>query len=140
MPTQTKTCTQCNKIFAKPSYHSIKVWNDRKYCSQTCTGLAGIGRPAPKSAYKIGQNIGPKNNQWKGDEANYHSKHDWIARHKVKPPACEGCGKIGNSRKIVWSNVDHLYKRNLDDYKALCGKCHTKHHKEKGLGKYIEQH
>lgn len=129
-----KNCLNCGFVFYKPIYNSNKVWNERSFCSRKCASIAWIGHSAPKSAFKKGENIGEKNNKWK-EIPKYSSIHQWVARHKIKPLFCEGCGKQGNSRQIEWSNIDHLYKRNLEDYQALCRTCHNKHHKINGLTK-----
>lgn len=127
-----KNCLQCGSLFSKAVNHSKKVWSLKKYCSRNCASIAWIGHTPPKSAFKKGQNVGSKNNKWKKNPC-YSSIHQWVARNKVKPLFCENCGRQGNSREIEWSNNDHLYKRNLDDYKALCRPCHNAHHKEKGI-------
>jgi hypothetical protein len=60
---------------------------------------------------------------WKGEEATYSSKHHWVRNHKGKPKICENCGKSAKH----WANIDHKYHRDLDDYIALCVKCHKKY-------------
>lgn len=129
----TKQCLNCNKFFNKPEYHSKKVWELRRFCSHKCASLSWVGHKPPKSAYKKGQNKEKSNFQWKGERATYSSKHSWVARHKTKPKNCENCGVEGDSRQITWSNIDHEYKRNLNDYKALCWYCHNKHHRDNHL-------
>jgi hypothetical protein len=55
----------------------------------------------------------------------YRSLHSWVARWKGKPNACEKCGKTGLKGQIIgWANIDHKYRRVLDDYIRLCAKCH----------------
>ena len=61
---------------------------------------------------------------WKGDNASYSSIHKWINKYKKKPLLCEHCGK---EKKLDWANIDHKYKRNLNDWIALCRKCHIKY-------------
>lgn len=63
---------------------------------------------------------------WKGDEVGYTALHSWVARHKGKATSymCD-CG----SPAIHWANLSHEYLRDLDDYKALCGKCHNAYDK-----------
>lgn len=58
---------------------------------------------------------------WKGDNAGYSAIHYWVARYKTKPPCCPECGKIG---RLELANISGKYKRDLDDYKWLCVKCH----------------
>lgn len=76
---------------------------------------------------KMPQTTGASNYGWKGDGAGYGAVHKWVNIKKRKPSSCENCGKEGNSYQIQWSNIDHKYKRNLDDYTALCVACHKKH-------------
>ena len=72
--------------------------------------------------------------QWKGDKVGYGALHEWVSRHKGKPTKCEKCGKDGlTGHKIQWANVDHEYKRDLDDWIRLCPKCHSKYDRENGL-------
>lgn len=68
---------------------------------------------------------------YKGNEAGYSGKHKYIYYKKGRAPKCVKCGKVGESKNgrwtIDWSNIDHKYKRNLDDYVALCQKCHRQY-------------
>lgn len=68
---------------------------------------------------------------WKGEFASYGSMHSWVRRWKGTPDTCEKCGKTGLSgRFIQWANIDHKYRRVLDDYIRLCTKCHKLYDKE----------
>lgn len=58
---------------------------------------------------------------WKGDEVAYRTLHAWVARHKGRPAACSHCGANG---RTDWANVSGEYLRDLDDYIALCRRCH----------------
>ncbi len=68
---------------------------------------------------------GNKNSNWKGDKAGNRAMHYWVIKYKGKATShkCEHC----NKQAYHWSNKKHDYKRNLDDYVALCEKCHTKY-------------
>ena len=155
----TKQCLQCGKTFKKPIHASKKVWVKRLYCSMKCFGLTQIGHKPPKSAFKKGYipwnkgnhiklnsalnkwnedggGLGEKNINWKGDKVGYGGLHAWVRLHKIKPNKCTKCGKIGNSYQIHWSNIDHKYKRNLNDYVALCVPCHKKYDLKNGLVKH----
>lgn len=70
---------------------------------------------------------GEDNPQRKGDETKYNSIHQWVARAKGRPKKCQICGKEAGDRRMFWANIDHKYRRNLDDYIPLCGKCHWKY-------------
>ena len=73
---------------------------------------------------------GVNHERWKGEDAGYHSKHDYITRHKGKPEICSVCSSKEN---IQWANIDHKYSRNLDDYIGMCPLCHRKYDEENKL-------
>lgn len=79
------------------------------------------------NGYKKGnQFIGKKNGFWKGDDAGYVALHDWVRRWKGKPKKCEHCGST--TRKMYhWANIDHKYRRVLEDYISMCVSCHKKY-------------
>lgn len=59
--------------------------------------------------------------------------HIWVHAHKT-PIRCEHCGEISiklqNPKKrnnIQWANKSHEYKESLNDWLALCFKCHKKY-------------
>ena len=58
---------------------------------------------------------------WKGENASYDAKHQWVNYHKKKTGICVICNEY---KKTVWANIDHKYKRDLADYIELCRKCH----------------
>lgn len=79
---------------------------------------------------------GEKSYQWKGKDACYRQIHKWVQNWKGKPNHCEKCGKTYDKpRSIQWANIDHKYRRVLDDYIALCCKCHIFYDKENNLRK-----
>lgn len=67
--------------------------------------------------------VGKNNVHWKGDNAVQHTIHHWIVRWKGRPKQCEVCGTT-DAKKYEWSNIDHKYRRVLDDYIRMCTKCH----------------
>jgi len=75
------------------------------------------------------EKIGNENNyNWRGNKASYSAVHHWVIRWKGKPTVCEGCGKIETRNRFInWANIDHTYKRLLDDYIRLCVPCHKKY-------------
>ena len=79
---------------------------------------------------------GNKNYAWKGENVGYRGMHQWVVRNKGKATKCSFCGKIGKARKIHWMNIDHKYKRILNDYIQACTKCHGKYDKKLGLRKH----
>ena len=62
---------------------------------------------------------------WRGDNAGRVAMHNWVMRKKGKASdyICKHCN---NKQGEEWSNRKHDYKRTLDDYVALCRKCHKK--------------
>ena len=70
----------------------------------------------------IGKQSGNKHGMWKGDDAGICAMHHWVIQ--IKGPAknykCIDCNKQARD----WSNIDHSYKRILEDYLPRCGSCH----------------
>lgn len=60
---------------------------------------------------------------WKGGEVGNQGLHQWIRRHKAKPDYCEDCKKV-EPKEVA--NISGKYKRDVNDYKWLCRKCHHK--------------
>ncbi len=62
----------------------------------------------------------------KGENSCKEATHLWVAKWKGRPKICEMCGD--SSRKFYdWANIDHCYKRILDDYLRMCRTCHRKY-------------
>lgn len=68
---------------------------------------------------------GDKNHSWVGDNVGYSGIHMWISRNRLKPDSCQFCGSSGC--RIEWANVSREYKRDFEDWIALCKKCHVKY-------------
>ena len=73
--------------------------------------------------------LGNKNPEWKETGVSYKTIHQWVNRHKGKANECGICKKPS----AEWANIDHNYRRNLNDYIALCEKCHWAYDKKLGL-------
>ena len=131
----TRECVVCGDYIMQ-----YKSENPRKYCSRECYNkvciknlgnrFTGLKHKA-KSIQKIKDaQSGIKNYAWKGDDAGYQSIHKWVRRFKGLPKACSKCGlkreRQGRAWNVEWANIDHKYRRNLNDYIALC----IPHHKE----------
>ena len=69
--------------------------------------------------------IGKNNALWKGEQAGYGAKHDWIKLHFGKPKFCEKC-KTKDAKKFEWANISKKYKRLRKDWLRLCTSCHRK--------------
>ncbi len=96
----------------------------RKKISDGC-----IGRTAWNKGKKINQTLGNNNGMWKGDDVGYFAKHAWIRRKKGSAKICIDCGRTKKETRIEWSNVDHKYSRNINEYEARCSKCHKAYDK-----------
>ncbi len=109
------TCQYCGAT----EYITPNALKRKRYCSPECKRLAG------QSKEMIEKISGENNVTWKGDNVGYRGIHHWII--KIKGPAknykCIDCGKQARD----WSNVDHSYKRILEDYQPRCVSCHRKY-------------
>ena len=101
---------------------NLKKFNDMKIAPWN-KGVKGL-HLSPETEFKSGRKD-EKMYNWKGDTASYHGIHAWVSRWKGKPKICEKCGRGGlTGNKIHWANIDHKYRRVLDQYIRLCAKCH----------------
>jgi len=61
----------------------------------------------------------------KKDNIGYRGIHHWIRRQLGAPMECKHCNKEKN--KYNWANIDHTYKRIVEDYVSLCVSCHREY-------------
>ena len=73
---------------------------------------------------------GEQHHEWKADNASYSAIHKWINKWKGRPKFCENCGST-NKNRYEWANIDHKYRRVLEDYIRLCKMCHVLYDKNK---------
>lgn len=138
MKTITKRCIKCDKDIIKSVNCSKKEWTGKRYCSISCSqkgnkNRLGISYPAWNKGI-ASPFVGELNNKWKGNEVSYSGMHHWVAKWKGKPLVCEKCGRTDlNKGNYHWANIDHKYRRVLDDYIRLCVQCHTDYDIEKNL-------
>jgi len=77
--------------------------------------------------------VGKDNASWKGDKVGYSALHSWVRRCKGKAKICEKCNKEngpakdGRFKLVQWVNISREYKRDLEDFMALCVPCHKKY-------------
>jgi hypothetical protein len=145
-----KQCTVCSKKIIK-SHQSSKIWERVKFCSHKCYWLDKKGRShnhghkislklkgIPKSPEHI-KNVADANrgkkhpsmqgeghHAWKGDNVNYGSLHDWVARYRGREKKCDECGICDKEKYYHWANISGEYKRDLNDWIRLCTPCHSK--------------
>lgn len=82
-------------------------------------------RLSPSTEFKKGILENPPKN-WKGNFAGKSAIHRWVDLWKGKPKVCSQCG-TETAKKYEWTNIDHKYRRVLDDYIRLCTSCHRKY-------------
>jgi len=93
-------------------FKNNKIWH---------TGLTKKEHP---SLLIISQKQSKENNpMWRGDDVSYISLHNWIRRHKSKPELCEDCKE---EEPYDLANISGEYKRDINDYKWVCRRCHMK--------------
>lgn len=71
---------------------------------------------------RINHHKGKDHPKWLGDKVGYCGLHQWVRREKGNPTTCEFCGC--SDKKCVWANKSRAYKRDLEDWMALCVSCH----------------
>jgi hypothetical protein len=75
-------------------------------------------------AIQNGAKKGVESKSWKGDDANYHSKHVYIYRKLGQPCFCSNCKTNDKKKNYEWANISGKYKRDLSDWIRLCIPCH----------------
>lgn len=93
-----------------------------------------MARPEVKEKLKLATKLwGKEHPNWKGKKVSYAGLHQWVRRALGKAKQCSECGNKENG--CHWANVDHKYRRKVEDYKELCVACHWKHDKKNNLRK-----
>lgn len=69
--------------------------------------------------------LNENNPAWKGGKVGYKALHQWVRRHKGKPDKCVECGQTEN--EMWWANISGEYKRDLEDFQAMCLPCHRRY-------------
>lgn len=83
-----------------------------------------------KRHLNFGSQAHEDNPRWKGKDASYTAKHQWLTRNYGSPEKCDHCGDLGNKGKGGrWSihyalkqGCSHAHKR--ENYLGLCQHCH----------------
>lgn len=66
---------------------------------------------------------------WK-EKPTYDALHMWIRKYKGLTNECSRCGRSKKETVLHWANIDHKYRRNLEDYICLCVRCHWEYDKK----------
>ena len=97
--------------------------------TKTACGCGCGAEVKPGNSYVHGHNnrhliggSGDSNVRWKGDDAGRSAIHKWLNKHWPLTGTCEQCG--ATDRRTGYSNVDHKWRRERDDYRELCDRCH----------------
>lgn len=139
-----KVCEFCNKNFYVPQYRE-KI---ARYCSLLCRKKGYKYSDKTKLKMKIAKEKNPTI-YWKGmkfskkhreklsishikESDKYGNIHSWVIREKGKPKKCEYCG-TKCAKSYDWANIDHKYRRILNDFIRLCRSCHLKYDYKKNL-------
>lgn len=99
-----------NKWYADNKEHAITKESERYHANKVLKG-----RPNNEKMWN-----------WKGDKVGYGALHVWVRKYKGTPNKCEFCQTI-QAKRYYWANKSREYKRDLDDWLRLCGKCHWRY-------------
>jgi hypothetical protein len=101
------------------------AWANQETRQKIVSGMKGI----PKTEEQRRKVSGENSLTWKGG-TNIAVIHRWAKRQLTKPDSCPACGSTG---RLDCCNVDHKYRRVIEDYFYACQQCHMKWHKEHNL-------
>lgn len=109
---------------AHKGQHSSPATQFQKGLRPWNKGTKGVCVPWNKGGESPGT-TNEKHPLWKGDAVSYDGLHKWVKRKLGSPKECVFCGE--SEKKIEWANIDHSYRRDLDDWLPLCRSCHRKY-------------
>jgi hypothetical protein len=118
------------------SHKGLNTWmKGKKDTNETRLkkSLAHIGFKHTEKSKKLMKDISKKDAEspnYKGENAGYFAKHKWVTLWKGQPSLCEMCGTI-KAKKFEWANIDHKYRRVLEDYIRMCTSCHLHYDNER---------
>jgi hypothetical protein len=95
-------------------------FRNKRLCKCGCGNIRKVGKKFISGHNNRGLR-GEKTSQWKGDNISYSGLHVWLGRHRIKPAACENCGKIS---KLDFACITGIYNRDSSNWKYLCRSCH----------------
>lgn len=65
----------------------------------------------------------------------YRGRHNWIERRKGKPNECQVCSDTTKTM-YHWANISGEYKKDINDWRRLCARCHARENHKNDLCKY----
>ena len=116
-------CVVCYKEWSSDTYYARN--NKQKTCSIACRNRLIAKEDTPfRSKRMKGKRLGNLHPNWKGENIGYSALHYW-ARNQLspKPKICPVCNL---TKKTEITNVSKRYKRDIEDWKWMCRKCHMK--------------
>lgn len=158
-------CSNCNSLFLS------RLGGEKlmaKYCSRPCYWVSKNGvKQTEEHKLKISKALSGKpksiehirkvteatkgqirlhlrdenHPNWKGENAQKCTKHDWIYKRLGSPKKCDHCGTT-EKRIYHWANKSQNYKRDIKDWMRLCVPCHSRYdhnHPDSGYNKYKGQ-
>lgn len=66
--------------------------------------------------------LGERNDSWKGDNASYTAFHLRVYKARGKPSECSVCG-VSTPGRYEWANLSGHYE-DINDYARMCVTCH----------------
>ena len=133
----SKKCCNDSRRGKKTGYKHPELW--KKQMSEKRMGMvftiehkenlrkSHLGKKLSKESIQKRSILQSKENHylWKGDDVGYAGIHVWINKWYGSPETCEHCQKTGlTGHSIHWANISGEYKREREDWKRLCAKCH----------------
>lgn len=119
-----KICTICKKEFPA----TLEYFHSEKRNKNGLRGCCRICKRENDKQYRINQYENRVKNRRDFRRrfkekygCNYNALHKWINSHKTKTGICMICNE---KKETVWSNIDHSYRKDLEDWKELCFQCH----------------
>lgn len=128
-------CIECTKKDSSTGIYKVicKVCGKEFYTSKgeltSRNGKRGTGRKtcSRKCWYEWFKDKNVYN--YKGEQAGYYAKHQWVYKTLGSPNYCEHCKTTKG--KFHWSNISGKYLRDVSDWQRLCVKCHSKYDLDK---------
>ena len=77
----------------------------------------------------MSEHSGENHKKWKGEQAGYIAKHQWVRKHKPNPAdgRCEKCGR--KDEQLELANISGDYKRDVNDFQWTCHRCNMRDEK-----------